>query len=497
MTHDQHRNIAFVKERYLCRQFSEALRAAQAALEVDPDDAELLNLASACHLALHNYADALTHLTRAIQEKPSFADAHNNLGVLHRAQARHDAAESSFRRALVAQPDHPDALLNLGSLLRSMRRLKEAESMIAQLITAAPDRPDALNLLGLILTDQGRLDHAKTAYRRALALQPDHAPYQLNLANALLAEGNWTEGLLLFEARHAPFFQGAHSSPPTVPFPQWRGEPIAGASLLIWPEQGHGDLIHLVRYIRRLKALGSARITLVCSYATLPLFAALPGADAVVPREAFHASACPMHDFWTYAWSIPYHLREQPSTIPAELPYLRAPANAASKWERFLPKGRLRVGLVWRGNPLNPSDSVRSLPGLKVLKPLWESGNVTFVSLQKDATAVELQAETDQRFIVNLGSRAANFADVAGMISRLDLVIGVDTAAMHLAAALGKPTWILISNVAADWRWAAQGSTSIWYPGAVTLFRQEVDETDWSGVVSRASQALSGMRTIR
>jgi Flp pilus assembly protein TadD len=495
MDNARYRHIAFVRECYLHGQFPEALRAVQAALEVYPDDAELLNLAGACHLALHSHTDALACLTRAIQVRPGFADAYNNLGVLHHGQARHDAAESAFRSALAAEPAHSSALLNLGGLLRSTRRLREAESVMAQLIAMAPEYHEALNLFGLILTDQGRLDHAKSAFRRARELQPDNAHYLLNLSYALLSEGNWAEGLPLFEARHAPSFEGVFSSPPSIPFPQWQGESIAGSALLIWPEQGHGDLIQLVRYVRRLKSLGAARITLVCSEATLPLFATLPDADAVIPRETFHASACPMHDYWTYIWSIPHHLREHPSTIPAELPYLRAPTNAASKWERFLPKGRLRVGLVWRGNPLNPNDAVRSLPALKTLRPLWDIENVTFVSLQKEATVSELQSGTGQRFIVNLGSRAANFADVAAIISRLDLVIGVDTAVMHLAAALGKPAWILISNVAADWRWAVGGSASIWYPGAVTLFRQEVDETDWSGVVSRVARALSGLRT--
>ncbi|KML18381.1 MULTISPECIES: tetratricopeptide repeat protein [Burkholderia] len=490
----QFRDTAFIREHYFRGQFLEAVRAAQALLDACPDDAELLNLAGACHLALGNHADAETCLTRAARGRPWFADAHNNLGVLYQAQARHEASESAFRHALAAQPVHPGALLNLGRLLRSTRRLREAESVIAQLIELTPDNHEAMNVLGLILKDQGRLNLAKAAYRRAVELQPDHALYMLDLANALLYDGNWIEGLPLFEARHAPLFQGAFSSPPPVPFPQWRGETIVGATLLIWPEQGHGDLIQLARYIRKLKSLGAARITLVCSAATLSLFAALPDADAVVPRENFRASACPIHDFWTYVWSIPHHLKEQPSTIPAELPYLRAPANAASRWERFIPKGRLRVGLVWRGNPLNANDQVRSLPALKILRPLWKIEGVTFVSLQKDAAVTEMQSESAHGFIVNLGSRAGDFADVAAIISRLDLVIGVDTAVVHLAAALGKPTWILLSNIATDWRWAARGSTSIWYPGVVTLFRQEVDELDWSSVVSRVARALSDRR---
>ncbi|WP_249196531.1 glycosyltransferase family 9 protein [Burkholderia cenocepacia] len=159
-----------------------------------------------------------------------------------------------------------------------------------------------------------------------------------------------------------------------------------------------------------------------------------------------------------------------------------------------MPKGRLRVGLVWQGNPGHANDRVRSLPGLQTLAPLWDIDGVTFVSLQKGANEADLRAGIGDRFIVNLGNRTTDFADVAAIVARLDLVIGVDTAVMHLSAALGKPAWILLSNVGTDWRWSGAGTTSVWYPGVVTLFRQAVTETDWSGVVARVSLALSAMR---
>lgn len=155
------------------------------------------------------------------------------------------------------------------------------------------------------------------------------------------------------------------------------------------------------------------------------------------------------------------------------------------------------MGLVWKGNPGNENDRVRSLPSLKTLEALWQIEGITFVSLQKEATGEVLRSEIGDSFILNLGSRTADFADMAGIISRLDLVVGVDTAVMHLAAALGKPAWILLSNVATDWRWTSEGSASIWYPGVVRLFRQDVGDTDWSGVVARVADALSGVRKAK
>lgn len=490
-------DIAAVRDCYLSGRIADALHAAQTLLDRHPDHAELLNLAGVCYMALGDDKAAEAALRRGSQAAPESADISNNLGVLYRKMGRQDEAERWFRRAVATAPGHGQALLNLGLQLRSARRLDEARHAISQAIEMAPDNHQAWNVLGLVLKDLRRFDEADVAHRRALALDPHNASYRLNLGNLLLYRNNWPEGLPLFEARCEAGLQGAFSSSPGLPFPQWRGESLAGASLLIWPEQGYGDQIQLVRYVRRIKESGARHVTLVCDAATLALFSLMPEVDALVPRERFNPSACPRHDFWTYIWSIPLNLKSGPGSIPSELPYLFAPATAASKWERFFPKRRLRVGLVWRGNPRNENDHVRSLPSLRTLEPLWGIGGVTFVSLQKEADGDQLRSEIGDRFILNLGNRAADFADMAGIISRLDLVVGVDTAVVHLAAALGKPTWILLSNVATDWRWTCEGPTSIWYPGAVRLFRQEVGDTDWSGVVALVADALSAVRKAK
>jgi Flp pilus assembly protein TadD len=490
-------DIAAIRDCYLSGRFADALRAAQTLLDRHPDHAELLNLAGVCYMALGDDKAAEAALHRGSQAAPESADIGNNLGVLYRETGRQDEAERWFRHAIATAPGHGQALLNLGMQLRSAKRLDEAQHAISRAIEVAPDNHQAWNVLGLVLKDLRRFNEADIAHRRAMALDPHNASYRLNLGNLLLYRNNWSEGLPLFEARCEAGLQGTFSSSPEVPFPQWRGESLAGASLLIWPEQGYGDRIQLVRYVKRIKESGARHVTLVCNAATLALFSSMPEVDALVARERFDPSACPRHDFWTYIWSIPLNLKSEPESIPSELPYLFAPATAASKWERFFPKRRFRVGLVWKGNPGNENDRVRSLPSLKTLEALWQIEGITFVSLQKEATGEVLRSGIGDRFILNLGSRAADFADMAGIISRLDLVVGVDTAVMHLAAALGKPAWLLLSNVATDWRWTSEGSASIWYPGVVRLFRQDVGDTDWSGVVARVADALSAVRKAK
>ncbi|WP_322046367.1 tetratricopeptide repeat protein [Paraburkholderia sp. J67] len=485
------REIELIREIYHTGNVEEAIRLTDEMLERQPDHPELLNIAGVCNLKIKNYVAAEDYLHRSVRVAPRSADVMNNLGVLYRETGRQEEAERWFRCAIAVVPNHEQALCNLGLLLRWKRHLKDAEDLLSGAVREVPESHRLLNMLGMILKDRGRLDHAQTIFRQALALQPHNTDYKLNLGNLLLYQGNWQSGLPLFEARCATESQGAYASPPPVSFPQWRGESIEGASLLVWPEQGLGDEIQLSRYIRRIKERGATRVTLVCSAAALRLFSALTEVDAIVAREAFDPSICAVHDFWTYIWSIPLNLRERPWSGSSGLPYLNVSAGAGLKWEHRIPKGRLRVGVVWRGNPANPNDYFRSLPALNVLERLWEIPGVVFVCLQKGVSETALRSEIGDRFILNLGNRVTDLADVAAIISRLDLVIGVDTAVVHLAAALGKPTWILLANVATDWRWGSDGVTSELYPGVVSLFRQGVDDVDWSGVVTRVADALS------
>ena len=78
-------------------------------------------------------------------------------------------------------------------------------------------------------------------------------------------------------------------------------------------------------------------------------------------------------------------------------------------------------------------------------------------------------------------------ADTAALIEACDVIVSVDTAVAHLAAALGKPTWILLPYNA-DWRWLATGNTSPWYP-SVTLLRQS-KFGEWDDVMHQLADKL-------
>jgi Flp pilus assembly protein TadD len=440
---------------------------------------------------------------RALALQPDSASAHTNLGLVLLDLARLDEAEPHLRRALALAPGSAEVHSNLGNLLARRGSDAEAEQCLRRALVLDPTLAAAHCNLGVLLADQRRDAPAEAHFRSAIALRPGYALARLDLSCLLLAQGRFKEGWTLHEARHDPQLPDNGIAPPNVSFPAWRGEPLAGRSLLIWAEQGLGDQIQFCRYVPRLKAQGAARITLVCQRVLASLLGTLPGIDVVLPADvvdnAFHveAAAIAVHDTWVFPLSLPLWLGTDLSTLPAApIPYLSADPARVGAWtrrvhddERGRPAKMLRVGLVWRGNPMHHNDAERSLPGLSTLTPLWSVPNCRFVSLQTGRAAAEADTPPGALPLVALGAELGDFADSAAALAALDLLICVDTSIAHLAGALGLPCWVLLPRHRTDWRWLRDRDDSPWYPRGMRLFRQ-ARRGDWAEVVERVRAAL-------
>jgi Flp pilus assembly protein TadD len=475
---------ASARQAYLAGDFARALHIAQSLSEQHPLDIDCLLLEGACHMRLDDLASAERTWLGALEIDPRSALARTNLGVLYKHSFRFDEAMQCFRTALSHDPAYEVASLELIELLRQKRNLEEAEWFARRSVSLSPVSARAFDLLGLILQDVGKFDEAEAMLGHAMKLDPLDSTFALHLGYLLLSQGRWKEGLLLCERRHAHDLNSLYGNPPRVAFPQWKGESLRGKSLLIWPEQALGDQIQLARYIQRLRGRGAARITLVCDAALQPLFVSMHGVDAVLSPEVYYMIGAPVHDFWVFCFSIPLHVGDTPSTIPNAIPYLKAPKKRIAKWQAPLRVQGRKIGLAWRGSEANPRDVLRSLPSVALLDPLGRVEGASFVSLQRDTR------ETSVLPMLHVGDQLAHFGDLAAVIANLDLVITVDNAVAHLAAALGKPTWVLLPNVGRDWRWGHEGSDSVWYPGVMRLFRQAASEKDWSATIERVVQAL-------
>jgi hypothetical protein len=186
--------------------------------------------------------------------------------------------------------------------------------------------------------------------------------------------------------------------------------------------------------------------------------------------------------------SLPGVMGTRLDSIPAEIPYLKADAAISEAWgEKIGPRGdRMRVGLVWAGQPSHNRDMERSIL-LSQFGPLAESGAALFYSLQKGEAAAQASDPPAGMELIDFSADLRDFSETAGLISQLDLVVTVDTAVAHLAGAMGKAVWVLLARLG-DWRWLLDREDSPWYP-TMRLFRQSV-AGDWEDVVRRVAREI-------
>ena len=406
------------------------------------------------HMAAGDAEGAEGCFRSALALVPNLGEALANLGLLRERAGAVAEAEDCYRQAIALLPENVQIYLNLGVLLLNRKPFAEAEAVNRQALQVAPQSAAAWSNLGVLLACLKREDEAETCYRTAIELDGDYAKARFNLSYVLLRQGRLEEGLQCLEARWPYASQEAHFR-----CPRWRGEALAGKSLVIGLEAGHGDMIQFCRYASVLKRMGAARISVVCHPALKTLFESLSGVDAVysatedVPRDGW--------DFWTPPLSLPYYCHTRLDSIPAPIPYLVAEPARVARWAPLLPADGVRVGLVWKGNP----------------------------KFEKGAGEDEAQRPPSGLSVLALGGQLQDFADTAAVVASLDLVISVDIAVAHLAGSLGKPCWVLLPDYRTDWRWFSERSDSPWYPEGMRLFRQPSGE-GWPPVIAAVVEAL-------
>jgi hypothetical protein len=317
------------------------------------------------------------------------------------------------------------------------------------------------------------------SYDQAIALRPDYADAHFFKGLSSLVTGDFEHGWIEYEwRRKAP---AARITRRDFPQPLWLGEDgIAGKTILLHSEQGFGDTIQFCRYVPHVAAR-DARVVLEVEEPLCELMTDLAGVTQVVAK----GGPLPEFDFQCPLASLPLAFRTRLETIPSGAPYLRVPRQAQEYWGALLGAKLVpRIGLAWAGNAKHVRDRERSMR-LHDLLPLLDI-DATFVSLQKEVRAGDAETLGNCNMF-HLRQEFGNFSDTAALISQLDLVISVDTSVAHLAGALGKPVWILLTH-APDWRWLLDRDDSPWYPSA-RLFRQR-ESREWGSVTMQVREAL-------
>jgi tetratricopeptide (TPR) repeat protein len=506
--------MAAAARAYYARDHVAAENCCRALIEQDPRHFDGLHLLGVVCLDRKQLADAVGYLTRAARERPNDAQVNYHLGtallelklydraetVLRHAAAlragdtgtlvnlgnalagsgHHDEAIACYRRALAIDAAHVVAHFNLGRSLNAMDQLDEAVACFRAALADAPPDLDRDRLadihanLGQALVGLGRYDEAIGACRAIAEHRPQIAAWNESLVLLLL--GRYTEGWRKYEGRWGIPDHDAPRRDARVP----ALAEVAGKSVLLTPEQGHGDMIQFARYAPMLAARG-ARVTVQTYIELKPLLQTLDGVERVVAvgeRE-------PPADIVTPLLSLPLVFGTNVENIPSPVPYLHAlPERVMTRQQLLGPRSGLRVGLCWRGSQ---HILKRSLP-IETLLPVLSCPGVEVHALQKEIPPTQREWLERHELLADHSARLSDFADTAALISLLDLVVTIDTSVAHLAGALGKPVWIMLQH-SADWRWLLGRNDSPWYPTA-RLFRQR-QAGNWADVVHDVAGALS------
>lgn len=477
---------------------------AHQALNGTPDDPELLQLLALTVGRLGRHAETLSYLERAIHLAPGHAQCHYNLAVTCQQAGFTDLAMLSYRDCLRLQPDHADALWNLGDLYRLDEQFPQAVACFETLIGMDRSYPDLYHRLAVSLHGMREDERALEYFDLALAgnsTQP--ALTRWEQSHALLTLGRFEAGWRGYDQRfEAGDVTGVRCH--EFPYPRWRGEPLAGRTLLVHGEQGLGDEIMFGSILPELMD-EAGRVVLACQPRLARLFAESMPALTVRAQNLGGPPAAtePLEpiDFQIPMGSLPAVRRNTKKSFGSRGRYLRADDARVDYFRRKLSTiapaeiHKYKVGIMWGANPAHGVDwgmrrSRQKSIGLAPLLPLAAlRDRVVFISLQIQELAGEA-ARAPELDVVDFHRDQLDMADTAALVENLDLVISVDTSVAHLAGAMGKPVWILLM-ARCDWRWMRGTRASPWYESA-RLFRQNRQGV-WQPVVAKVKKELAAI----
>ena len=464
--------------------FAEALAACAARLRESPDDHEILQVAGQASLAKHparSVDDAIDYLSRAASISPGKYEYHNDLGTAYWNRRDLENAARCFQAALAIEPRSVEANFNLANCHWLLGRLTDALRCYERTIALDPGWLQAQYMIANCLYGLGETRRSIDYYDKVVSHDRLGHDAEFGKAAAVLKLGRWREGFALYERRldfdELAAYRQSHR-------PVWHGEHDPGCTLLVYAEQGIGDLIMFARFLPAVRER-VARVYLLCDASVCRLAERFDGVDAVVDKSSVRAVDDIEFDKRVAMMSLAGLLDVQPDSIPGAAGYIDPGGRSSWKENDGGRRGGVSVGFVWSGNPAQKDNAFRSLPPSE-LSPLLDVEGVTACSLQVYPPGMPSDASALPGAI-DLSTRLSDFLDTARVVAGLDLVITVDTAVAHLAGAMGRPVWVLLWT-GCCWRYGLQGDDCAWYH-SMRLFRQEAC-ADWNTPVSRVREHL-------
>jgi tetratricopeptide (TPR) repeat protein len=447
---------------------------------------ELLRIANEYERA-GRMADAKRLVDYILAAAPNHGGALHLAGIVAFRQDDPATALDYMQASLRHGIDTPLYLRNICEVYRALGRLDEALQAAQRATTLAPADPLCLHNQAVIHYHRLEPDAALDCADRALRLDPGLPGAHFVRAEVLLLRGDLAEGWEEYEWRFR--IGGAAPLMPPTDKPQWDGTAFTDRRLLLIADQGFGDAIQFMRYIPWARQR-CPTIAIACSAELMPLLRQVAPDVPLFqrwPDAPDYAAFCPLS-------GLPRLAGTRLATIPAPIPYLQADPARVALWrgriDGLVPRGLRRIGVIWAGRPSHNNDRNRSAL-LSDFAPLGNVAGAALLALQKGPKTEQAGAWFGRAPLVNLGAEIDSYDDTMAILENLDLLVTVDTSVAHLAGAMGRPAYVLLSR-APDWRWLLDRADTPWYP-TLRLFRQTESRT-WHDVMASVAAVITSPR---
>lgn len=414
-----------------------------------------------------------------LADHPRDAGLWTNLGALLRNMGESDLALQAQERAFAIDPANLVVRNNLANILNDLGYHGRSLELRMGLMQAQPRQPAHGAMAGKSLRAMGDLDRARQVLDTNLARFPDHAESRIQRALTLLAAGDYAQGFTDFAAR----WDTGELTPRQMRTPKWQGEDLAGRTVLVLPEQGHGDVLAMARFLPVLRARGAGRVLMVVEKPLVRVMGQIDGVDWIGKHDDLRES----YDIYADLMDLPrWHFAGGGDLPPPVTPHLPEDSRARARGIVAPHQGRFRIGVVWTGSQTYRGNSLRSVSHRRFHE--WIGlADVQMFSLYKGPDLAGFTADGSDAFILNAGAHDRDFADCAALMEQMDLVVTTCTVTAHLAGSLGVPVWTLL-HWEPFWMWGQGRDDSPWYP-QMRLWRQDAPR-DWDGVFARLRPAL-------
>ena len=441
--------------------------------DVIPNNFTVIFNIAYCNEMLKQYKSAIDYYEEAQKISDDNHELFFNLGNIYKKLKDWENAKINYAKSLSLKPDNIPAINNYASAFFFTGFFDEAIKLYNQVLELEPDNFDAKLNYAATYVELQKFDEALQLYQSLLKVKPNDAELHYNFAILLLLLGNKYKGLQEYEWRLKN--KAKYNAYPEIPF--WDNQNLKGKTIVVIDEQGIGDAFQFVRYLQLLKNDG-AEVIFSCREKLIDFMNEAKVADKVVSH-----SASVIADYKIYLMSLPFKYFEQAEKLKFEFPYLNLERNLLENKSIAVDKQKLNIGIVWRGNPEHMYDFKRSMK-IEDFSHLFSNNKIKLFSLQKDITFEEREILTANN-IFELSFEEKPFLDTANIIEHIDLVISVDTAVAHLAGALNKRTFLLLSKIP-DWRWGLEKESTQYY-SSLKLFRQK-EISNWTNVLNEVKE---------